>query len=143
MLIIVIVVLVIVYIIASLLGAVTPINFYDTPPLPPAEPFRPNICQRVLIMTKSFWIAIALGAFVSALATPASAQSCRELRQACLMKDSLGERGQGNCRLFRERCGGGGGGINRCEQLRRACMFKDERGEVGQGNCRRFRAECP
>ena len=58
------------------------------------------------------------------------------------MKDSLGERGQGNCRLFRERCGGGGG-INRCEQLRRACMFKDERGEVGQGNCRRFRAECP
>jgi len=92
-------------------------------------------------MTRSMLLIAA--ALVLFIPTIAQAQSCRELRQACLMKDSLGERGEGNCRRFRERCGGGGGGgMNRCEQLRRACMFKDERGERGEGNCRRFRQEC-
>jgi hypothetical protein len=28
------------------------------------------------------------------------------LRAACLRKDELGEQGQGNCRLYRERCRG-------------------------------------
>ena len=29
---------------------------------------------------------------------------CRELRQACLHKEELGEQGQGNCRRYREVC---------------------------------------
>lgn len=29
---------------------------------------------------------------------------CRELRQACLNKDQLGEGGEGNCRTYRSRC---------------------------------------
>jgi hypothetical protein len=29
---------------------------------------------------------------------------CRELRQACMHKEELGERGQGNCREYREQC---------------------------------------
>ena len=32
---------------------------------------------------------------------------CRELRRACLFRDELGERGQGNCRRYRELCRGG------------------------------------
>ena len=31
---------------------------------------------------------------------------CRELRQACLHKEELGEEGQGNCRRYREVCRG-------------------------------------
>ncbi|MFE1602055.1 hypothetical protein [Methylobacterium sp. ID0610] len=30
---------------------------------------------------------------------------CRELRQACLHKDELGEQGAGNCRRYRRMCG--------------------------------------
>lgn len=30
---------------------------------------------------------------------------CRELRQACLHKEELGEQGMGNCRRYRELCG--------------------------------------
>jgi hypothetical protein len=29
---------------------------------------------------------------------------CRELRQACIHKEELGEEGQGNCRRYREVC---------------------------------------
>jgi hypothetical protein len=29
---------------------------------------------------------------------------CRELRQACIHKEELGEQGQGNCRRYREVC---------------------------------------
>ena len=69
----------------------------------------------------------------------ASAQSCRELRRACEMKDQLGEQGQGNCRRYREAC-------ERpqvdCRALRVKCMFKDELGEQGQGNCRAYRENC-
>jgi hypothetical protein len=65
---------------------------------------------------------------------------CSELRRACEMKDSLGERGAGNCRRYREECGGGHRSY--CEQLRKACMYKEERGERGEGNCRRYREEC-
>ena len=94
-------------------------------------------------MTRSFWIGIGIAALITTtLPAPASAQSCRTLRQACLMKDSLGEQGRGNCRLYRERCGGGDPRENRCEQLRRACMFKEERGQTGEGNCRRYREAC-
>jgi hypothetical protein len=31
---------------------------------------------------------------------------CRELRQACLHKEELGEQGLGNCRRYREVCQG-------------------------------------
>jgi hypothetical protein len=31
---------------------------------------------------------------------------CRELRQACLHKEELGEEGQGNCRRYRQVCRG-------------------------------------
>jgi hypothetical protein len=30
---------------------------------------------------------------------------CRELRQACIHKEELGEQGQGNCERYRRRCG--------------------------------------
>ena len=97
-------------------------------------------------------LALASTVFILSLSIgPADAQSCASLRQACLMKDSLGEQGQGNCKRFRQRCGGGGGGgdifggggggIN-CNQLRNACMFKNEFGQQGQGNCKRFRQFC-
>jgi hypothetical protein len=68
----------------------------------------------------------------------ASAQSCRELQRACEMKEQLGERGQGNCRRFREQCQQ----QPDCAALRQACMFKDELGERGAGNCRTYRAQC-
>ena len=29
---------------------------------------------------------------------------CEELRQACMMKDQLGEQGEGNCRRYRRLC---------------------------------------
>jgi hypothetical protein len=63
---------------------------------------------------------------------------CRRLRRACEYKDERGERGEGNCRRYREECGG----TSYCERLRRACVYKEYRGEVGEGNCRRYRSEC-
>src|SRR5262245_39133410 len=33
-------------------------------------------------------------------------ERCRRLQRSCDMRDALGERGQGNCRRFREECGG-------------------------------------
>ena len=74
------------------------------------------------------------------------AQNCGELRRACEMKDELGERGQGNCRKYREACQRPS--FDRvsfgqmCAQLRLACVRKDELGERGQGNCRRYRETC-
>jgi hypothetical protein len=34
-----------------------------------------------------------------------SGADCRELRQACLHKEQLGEEGRGNCRRYRDVCG--------------------------------------
>ena len=111
-------------------------------------------------MTKALWIGLGIAALISTagFSSSASAQSCNTLRQACLMKDSLGEQGQGNCKRFRAQCGGGGGGIvlgggggintggggfgPRCEKLRRACMFKEQLGLEGLGVCKAFRNEC-
>lgn len=64
---------------------------------------------------------------------------CERLRRACIYKEERGEVGEGNCRRYREECGGG---ISYCERLRRACVYKEYRDEVGQGNCRRYRREC-
>lgn len=64
---------------------------------------------------------------------------CARLRNACKYKHERGEEGEGNCRRYRQECGGR---ASYCERLRRACVSKEYRGEVGQGNCRRYRAEC-
>jgi hypothetical protein len=61
---------------------------------------------------------------------------CARLNRRCENKDERGERGEGNCRRFREECG------SLCVRLRRACERKDERGERGEGNCRRYREVC-
>ena len=66
---------------------------------------------------------------------------CEELRLACENRNQLGERGEGNCRRYRETC-------ERpshqqiCEELRQACMHKGQLGERGEGNCRRYRETC-
>jgi hypothetical protein len=64
---------------------------------------------------------------------------CQRLRRACIYKEERGEVGEGNCRRYRQECGGR---ASYCERLRRACIYKEERGEVGEGNCRRYRNEC-
>ena len=64
---------------------------------------------------------------------------CERLRRACQYKEERGESGEGNCRRYREECGGG---TSYCERLRRACVYKEYRDEVGEGNCRRYRREC-
>jgi hypothetical protein len=73
---------------------------------------------------------------------------CRQLRYGCAYKHRLGEEGEGNCRRYREQCGGYGyegrryEGRSYCQSLRNACIYKESRGEVGEGNCRRYREEC-
>ncbi len=75
---------------------------------------------------------------------------CRQLHYGCVYKHRLGEEGEGNCRRYRQECGGYGGGYegrrhegrSYCESLRNACVYKESRGEVGEGNCRRYREEC-
>jgi len=68
--------------------------------------------------------------------------NCEELKLACEQKDALGERGQGNCRRYREACEEHRRGSPYCNDLRAACLHKDQLGERGQGNCRRYREEC-
>jgi hypothetical protein len=65
---------------------------------------------------------------------------CDTLRRACANKGELGERGEGNCRRYREECGNRG--ASNCARLRQACIYKGELGERGEGNCRRYREEC-
>jgi hypothetical protein len=66
---------------------------------------------------------------------------CEQLRRACENKDVLGERGEGNCRTYRETCQRP---VRRdvCGELRQACLNKDQLGEQGEGNCRRYRQTC-
>ena len=64
---------------------------------------------------------------------------CQRLRWRCEHKYELGQEGEGNCRRYREECGGGD---RYCEHLRWACEHKYELGQEGQGNCRRYREEC-
>ena len=66
---------------------------------------------------------------------------CEQLRRACENKDALGERGEGNCRRYRETCQRP---VRRdvCGELRQACLYKNELGEQGAGNCRRYRETC-
>src|SRR4029079_6200812 len=53
---------------------------------------------------------------------------CEQLRRACENKDALGERGEGNCRRYRETCQTPVG-RNVGAELRKACLYKDELGE--------------
>jgi hypothetical protein len=76
------------------------------------------------------------------LPTIAVAADCDALRRACQMRDELGERGQGNCVRYHDRCGGGSSSADRCTQLREACMYRKENDEQGQGNCKKYRDEC-
>jgi hypothetical protein len=66
---------------------------------------------------------------------------CEQLRLACENKDRLGERGEGNCRTYRETCQRP---VRRdvCGELRAACLNKERLGEQGEGNCRRYRETC-
>ncbi len=68
-------------------------------------------------------------------------RQCEQLRLACENKDALGERGEGNCRRYRETCQRP---VRRdvCAELRQACLYKNELGEQGAGNCRRYRETC-
>lgn len=67
---------------------------------------------------------------------------CEELRRACEAKDALGERGEGNCRRYRETCQRPVVRRDVCGELRAACLNKDALGEQGEGNCRRYRQTC-
>jgi hypothetical protein len=66
---------------------------------------------------------------------------CEQLRRACENKDTLGERGEGNCRRYRESCQGSAR-RDVCGELRQACLNKEQLGEQGEGNCRRYRQTC-
>src|SRR5205814_4468977 len=66
---------------------------------------------------------------------------CEQLRLACENKDRLGERGEGNCRRYRETCQRPAR-RDVCGELRAACINKDQLGEQGEGNCRRYRQTC-
>jgi len=66
---------------------------------------------------------------------------CEQLRLACENKDRLGERGEGNCRTYRETCQRSSR-RDLCQDLRAACLNKDRLGEQGEGNCRRYRQSC-
>ena len=68
-------------------------------------------------------------------------RQCEELRLACENRDRLGERGEGNCRRYRETCLRPVQQVD-CRELRRACLFREELGERGAGNCRRYRELC-
>jgi hypothetical protein len=87
-----------------------------------------------------------------AVVTPVGGDYCRDLRWSCLHKDELGERGEGNCRRYREECRGYGddsrdGYSERdsheyCERLRWECRHKWETGREGEGLCHKYRERC-
>jgi hypothetical protein len=71
-----------------------------------------------------------------------SSAQCEELRLACENKDRLGERGEGNCRRYRQACAPRQSRQDLCQELRSACLNKERLGEQGEGNCRRYRETC-
>ncbi len=64
---------------------------------------------------------------------------CEDLQRACLDKDAIGERGQGNCKRYRDQCG-----VNPdyCARLLMGCLHKNEQGLDGERSCRHYRFEC-
>lgn len=83
-------------------------------------------------------LAICTAAGIAAMAAPAHASYCDELRLACEHKGSLGEQGGGNCRTYRATCQR----RPSCRQLRYYCLHKEEYGAQGQGFCRSYRESC-
>src|SRR6266478_3825634 len=61
---------------------------------------------------------------------------CEQLRRACENKDMLGERGEGNCRRYRETCQRP---VRRdvCPQLTPACLYTAHLRARGEGIWRR------
>ena len=64
---------------------------------------------------------------------------CEDLRRACLDKDAMGERGQGNCKRYREQCHVA---PDHCARLLKACLREDARGPKRERSCRHYRLEC-
>jgi hypothetical protein len=110
--------------------------------------------MRNVILTVAAGVAMFLISLGSASAAPVAPQlggayensatsvqwgHCERLRYKCEHKYERGEEGEGNCRRYREECGGRG---DYCQRLRYKCEHKYERGEEGEGNCRRYRNEC-
>ena len=64
---------------------------------------------------------------------------CEDLRRACLDKDAMGERGQGNCKRYREQCHVS---PDHCARLLKACLRKDAESPKRKRSCRHYRLEC-
>ena len=70
---------------------------------------------------------------------------CEQLRRACENKDALGERGEGNCRRYRETCQRP---VRRdvCAELRQACSTRtswaNEAKEIAAGIARLVEGAC-
>ena len=64
---------------------------------------------------------------------------CEDLRQGCLHRNAMNERGQGNCRRFRDRCGIS---PEYCALLLETCIQKKARGSKDVRSCRHYRLEC-
>lgn len=57
----------------------------------------------VILPTSAFAQQIEIGPGGIRVEPPRS-EHCRELREACIHKEELGEVGEGNCRRYRESC---------------------------------------
>ena len=95
----------------------------------------------VPVFSQGFGVEIGPGGVRVGPPGRAEAGRCQELRLACENKDRLGERGEGNCRRYRQACLRPARQVD-CRELRRACLYKEELGEQGGGNCRRYRQLC-
>ena len=73
-------------------------------------------------------------------AAPGQASVCSELRLACQHKGSVGEKGEGNCKKYRETCTQPS--QPSCRTLRYQCLHKESLGDVGEGVCARYRSAC-
>ncbi len=64
---------------------------------------------------------------------------CEDLRRACLDRDAMNERGQGNCKRYRERCHVD---PRHCARLMQSCLRKDASDPKRGRSCRHYRLEC-
>jgi hypothetical protein len=103
------------------IAAAAALFLMSAPALTPAQAFSP------LLDVGSDVVLVAAG-------------DCAELRAACEQKNQLGERGEGNCRRYRETCQRPRRDV--CAELRSACLNKNRLGEQGEGNCRKYRETC-
>jgi hypothetical protein len=64
---------------------------------------------------------------------------CEDLRRACLDKDAMNERGQGNCKRYRKRCPVA---PEHCARLMQSCLRNDASNPKRGRSCRHYRLEC-